>query len=244
MPPEPPEPVSVAVIIPAYNEEDGLEGAVSETIATFERAGADFEIILVNDHSSDSTPALIDQLAAGNAKVRAFHHAANTGAGGAFRTGIAQTTREFVIFVPVDNPLSAEDLAPYLANAAHNDIVVGVRERRVGYTPMARIGSYVYSRILLPLVFRLRVTDPNWIQLYRRAIFTEHGIRITHTGIFFPAEILIQAQRQGLRLCEIPARMRLRVHGKATCFRFSSMWKAFRDMMDFYWKTRGTTRPA
>lgn len=231
----------IAVIMPAYNEQDGIESAVAATIESFREAGLDFEIILVDDHSSDDTPLLADRLAAEAQEVRVFHHAANLGAGGAFRTGIEQTTREFVIFVPVDNPLSCEDLAPYLSNLDGHDIVVGVRDRRVGYTFMARVGSFVYSRVMLPLLFGLRVKDPNWIQTYRRAVFTEHGIRINHTGIFFPAEILIQAQRKGLRLCEVPARMKLRVHGRATCFRPSSMWKAFRDMMDFYWTTRGGT---
>lgn len=234
-----PEPTpGISVIMPAYNEEAGIEDAVARTLDTFHALGLDFEIVIVNDHSADGTAAVADALAARRDEVRAYHHERNQGAGGAFRTGVGHAVKDYVIFIPVDNPLTPEDLAVYLPHMAEADIVVGVRDRRVGYSMSARIGSFVYSRILLPLFFDIGVKDPNWIQLYRRAVFTEHGIRIMHTGIFFVAEILIQARRKGLRIVEVPARMRPRVHGKPTCFRYSAMWRTFRDMVEFHRRMR------
>jgi len=229
---------SISVIMPAYNEEPDLEDAVARTCETFRSLALDFEVIIVNDHSADRTGAIADKLAAERPDVHAYHHETNLGAGGAFRTGVAHATKDYVIFIPVDNPLEPEDVEAYLPRIGTCDIVVGVRDGRVGYTPFTRFGSFMYSRVLLPLFFNLGISDPNWIQAYRRSIFTEQGIRIDHPGMFFVAEILIQARRKRLLIAEVPARMRPRPHGKPTCFRLSAMWKTFRAMLAFFWQTR------
>lgn len=228
--------------MPAFNEEPGLSEAVVKTLDTFCALAIPFELIVVDDASADRTGGIADELAARHAPMRAFHHEKNLGIGGAFRTGVAQARHEYVILIPVDNPLSVEDMAVYLPQLGAADIIVGVRARRAGYTPSARIGSFVYSRILLPLLFDIGVSDPNWIQLYRRRIFTESGIRIEHTGIFFFAEVLIQARHKGLSIVQVPAYMRPRVHGTPTVFRYRTMWRTFRDMVSFYLDARRKTR--
>jgi glycosyltransferase involved in cell wall biosynthesis len=220
--------------MPAYNEEPGLESAVLECLETCRKAGLVFEFIIVNDCSKDRTGEIANRLAENHPEVRVCHHEVNKGAGAGIRTGLQAAGMEYLIFIPVDNPLSPEDLAPYLPHLGQADIIAGIREQRVGYPLLARVGSFIYSRILIPLLFRLRVKDPNWIQVYRRSIFSEQGIRIDYDGMFFPVAILIQAQRKGLVIVSVPARMKLRLHGKATCFRFTAVWKAFKDMMDFY----------
>lgn len=224
----------VSIIMPAFNEEPGLDDAVVKTLDTFDALAIPFELIVVDDASADRTGAIADELAARHVPVRAFHHEQNLGIGGAFRTGIAQARHEYIILIPVDNPLSVDDMAVYLPHMGAADIIVGVREKRAGYTLSARIGSFVYSRILLPLLFDIGVSDPNWIQLYRRRVFTESGIRIEHTGIFFFAEVLIQARRKQLSIVQVPAYMRPRIHGTPTVFRYRTMWRTFRDMLSFY----------
>ena len=225
----------VSVVMPAYNEEPAVREAANRTLDAMRSVGCPFELILVNDKSLDRTGEAMDALAAEHAQIRAFHHEVNLGVGGAVRTGISQAGHELILFIPVDNPLEAEEIRAFLRAIADADIVVGARPERVGYTPFARFASFVYSRVLLRGLFSLPVSDPNWIPMYRSRIFSERGVRIRHTGIFFLPEILIQAQRKGLRIREIPLSMRARVHGQATCFRLATMAKAFRDMIEVLW---------
>ncbi|MEA2062922.1 MAG: glycosyltransferase family 2 protein [Gemmatimonadota bacterium] len=233
------EPVpGISVVMPAYNEEPVLEQAVRQTLETFAQAGVDHELIVVNDRSTDRTGDVAERLAGQLEAVSCCHHRKNQGVGGAFRTGVAAATRDFVILIPADNPLAPEDLEPFLPRLAECDIVAGVREKRVGYPLPARFGSWVYNRVLVPVLFNIGVPDVNWIQIFRRSIFTEQGISIEYTGIVFLLEILAKARRLGLTICQVPCRMRERLYGKATVFRLNTAWRAFWDMVSLYLKLR------
>ena len=220
--------------MPAFNEEEILEEAVGISVQTFEQLRLDFEIIIIDDGSTDATGAIADRLAEENECVRVVHHDVNQGLGGGVRTGVMHASMEYVIFIPADNALQPEEMAPFIRRMGTCDIIVGVREKRVGYPPIAHLGSFVFNRIFMPLLFNLGITDVNWIQMYRTKIFTEEGVVIEYGGIFFTAAILIQARRKRLLIAEVPANMRKRVTGNATCFRWTNIWKTFRDMVGLY----------
>ncbi len=230
---------SISIIIPAYNEEQGLEKAVFHTWDSFHSLGLDFEIIIVDDKSTDHTGEIADSVAACHTNVCIVHHELNKGIGGAFRTGIDRATKEFVIFVPVDNPLDADDIEAYLKRMKVCDIVVGSRAERVGYTRFAYFASLIYNRILVPLLFNIGVSDVNWIQVYRRRLFSERIINFKNDRIFFLVEILVLAKRQNLIIAEVPAKMKRRIYGKPTCARPAMMVLTFLDMLTFFRKIHG-----
>jgi dolichol-phosphate mannosyltransferase len=196
-------------------------------------------VIIVDDNSEDQTGVIADCLAAGNTDIITLHHEKNTGIGGAFRTGIRKATKDFVIFVPVDNPLDTEDIEAYLKSMEVCDIVVGSRAERVGYTPFAYWASFVYNRILVPLLFNIGVSDVNWIQVYRRTLFSDHIIEFSNNNIFFLVEILVQARRKNLLITEVPARMKKRMYGKPTCARPATIFATIIDMLKFFRKIHG-----
>jgi glycosyltransferase involved in cell wall biosynthesis len=231
-------PRTISAVIPAHNEEETLEKSVRLTCDSLRALGLDFEAIVVDDHSTDRTGAIADALAAGIPNVTAVHHDRNTGVGGAFRTGIGRATKEFVIFVPVDNPLEPRDIEAYLSRMAVCDIVVGSRAERVGYTPLAAFASFVYNRILVPLLFNIGISDVNWIQVYRRSLFADRIIEFKNDRIFFLVEILVLARRRQLIIAEVPAKMKKRMYGKPTCSRPSTMLLTLRDMLQFFREIR------
>lgn len=229
----------LSVIMPAYNEEAGVVAAVEAQLRALASLQQPFELVVVNDSSFDQTAELVDRLAAKHAPIRALHHEKNQGVGGAVRTGIEAAHYEWVMAIPMDNPLSVEELNAYLTRRADADIVIGMRERRAGYPLSAHLASFCYSRVLLWVLFGLPYRDPNWIHLYRRSLFTNRDIRIDYKGIFFPAHILIQAHRMGLKVNTISVRMRPRESGEATCFRFSAMRRTLDDMLDYWLRLHG-----
>ena len=225
---------SLSVIMPAFNEEQSLVTCVQKTYETLENLNLDFEIILVNDCSSDNTGKIASELSSTTPDTICIHHEMNLGMGGAFRTGISRATKEYVMIVPIDNPLNEEDLEAYLPRLGMCDIIVGSRVERVGYTGFAQFASFVYNRILVPLLFNIGVSDVNWIQIYKRDIFHSKLIEIEHTGIFFLVEILTKAKRNHLIIAEVPSKMQKRFFGKPTCFRISVIWQTFKDMVRFF----------
>ena len=170
--------------MPAYNEEHSIVSAVDENKESFSSLGLDFEIIIVNDASTDGTAEIADQLAKQNKNISCYHHHSNLGPGGAFKTGVLYSKKEYIIFIPFDNPLSVDDLKTYLPMVEVCDIVVGVRTERMGYNRFERFASFFYNRILVPLLFNIGVSDVNWIQIYRRKFFEDGTLNVKNTKIF------------------------------------------------------------
>lgn len=227
---------SLSIVIPAYNEENNVEQAVVSTLNTLKSLELEFEIIIVDDNSKDRTSKIIEDLSKKHKQVSCLHNAKNLGIGGAFRTGLEQAEMEYVMLLPADNPLSADDLQCYLPRIGPCDIVVGKRIKRVGYTLFMRFYSFVYNRLLIPLLFNIGVSDVNWIQIYRRSIFGKDKITIEYSGIFFLVEILIKARSQHLIIAEVPTKMKRRMYGKPTSSHLKIIWQTFSDMMKFFVK--------
>jgi glycosyltransferase involved in cell wall biosynthesis len=227
---------NISVIIAAYNEEQGVEISVLSTRQTFHDLGLDYEIIVVDDCSQDRTPRIIEDISRRYPEIKYIRHEKNVGSGCAFKTGIAHATKEYVIFVPVDNPLDPADIQAYLPRMAVCDIIVGSRRDRVGYSRFARFASFMYNRIFVPLLFNVGVDDVNWIQVYRRRLFTDGIIVFGGDRFFWLVEILVQAKRNLLIVAEVPARMKKRTYGRATSTRLTVMLEALWHMLSFWYK--------
>jgi len=205
---------------------------------TFKNLGIDFEVIITNDNSSDGTGEIAETIANGHSNVSCKNHARNMGVGAAFRTGVEHARKDYVIFVPVDNPLDPEDVEMYLPRMGVCDIVVGVRVERIGYHWFAKFTSFTYNRIMVPLFFNIGLSDVNWIQVYRRNLFTDKIINFENNGVFFLVEILVKARRNRLIVAEVPARMKKRVYGRPTSFRFPIILQTFWAMLKFFFNSR------
>ncbi len=231
------QPISISVVMPAYNEEMSIVDAVKQNIETFSSQNLDYEIVIIDDNSTDRSWEIIKELAEKYPEVFCYHHEKNLGPGGAFQTGVTKAKKEYIIFVPFDNPLTIDDLKSYIPRLGICDVVVGVRAERVGYNFFAKVASFLYNRIMIPLLFNIGVSDVNWIQVYRRHYFEDGTLNIGKTKIFFLVELLIQARRNNLIIVEIPSAMNRRLYGIPTCTRFSVMWATFWDAIKFFIKS-------
>ena len=233
---------SLSAIVPAYNEEHSLESSVLKTKQSFKSLDIDYEIIIVNDCSSDRTGDIAEAMAQQEPEVSCRHHEINQGIGNAFKTGIRDATKDYVVFVPVDSPLDSDDIKTYLPRIDLCDIIVGVRVERVGYTHIARFLSFFYNRILVPLLFNVGIQDVNWIQVYRRQLFVDGIIKYNSRSLFWLVEILIHAKEARLIVAEVPAKMKKRIYGKPTSMRLSVIFQTLYDMLSVFVKRRSTRR--
>ena len=100
----------VSFVVPALNEGRAVEETVAEIAAAAQPLLDRFEIVLVNDGSSDDTGAIMDALAADHAHITVLHNSTNLGLGGAFRRGVEGARLEFVMMIPGDNAHPADGL--------------------------------------------------------------------------------------------------------------------------------------
>ncbi len=229
----------LTVVVPAYNEEALLAGSIRKLRASLDAISAAAEIVIVNDGSRDRTGVIADELAYELAGV-AVCHQANQGIGGAFRTGAARATGEYVMLWPADMPAEPADLAPYLTHFGRADVIVGVRRARLGYNPVMRWNAWLYPR-LVRLLFGLRLRDVNWVHAYRRDKLLR--IRLTQRGIPMLAEALVRLRDAGATFIEVDVEMKMRAGGMASASRWRVMWRTLTGLLHFWQTWRHEPRP-
>ena len=124
------KPPSLTVFFPCFNEEDNVARVVEQALQVLEGLHADYEIIVVNDGSSDGTGPAADRLAAAHERVRVIHHPSNLGYGAALQSGFRAATKELVFFSDGDGQFNLAELPPLLPLMQEYDIVSCYRLNR------------------------------------------------------------------------------------------------------------------
>lgn len=204
--------VSITVVVPAYNEEEFIVQSVQASLAVLKHYGCNYELIVVNDGSTDNTLKLITDAIIGFTGVTIIDNTVNLGLGGAVKRGLGAAKNDAVIVVPVDSPLSVEMFGAFLQNLDKGDILASYRIERKGYTMVMKFNSLIY-RNTISMLFGMNLHDYNWIHLYKKSALQKAGIDIESRGIFMLAEILVKANRRGLKIVEFPVDHDMRVTG-------------------------------
>jgi glycosyltransferase involved in cell wall biosynthesis len=224
--------ISVSVIIPAYNEEAIIKNAIDVAYRILQASGADFEVIVVNDGSTDKTAQILKDYFEGNEKIIVCHKPVNQGFGSAIRTGFEASTKQFIFCVPADSPMTTNLFDSFYINAYKADVLVSYRRKKVGYSLRRHINSWVYHWLISTLFF-MNLRDYNWIHMYNRRIFDEGGIKIEYNGIFMLAEILIKARNRGFTFVEFEVEQTERLTGIATASKFSAILKTLGEIIHY-----------
>lgn len=225
----------LSYFFPAHNEEGNVEALVHDALVALPGMAERFEIIIVNDGSSDRTGALADGLAAANPDtVRAVHHPTNLGYGAALRSGFRVARFDWVGFTDGDRQFAVKDLGRLTARIAepdNPDVVVGFRIRRAD-PPIRSLYAKSY-RLANRILFGLRVTDVDCAcKLFRRTSLS--GLRVESAGAFFSAELLIKLRAAGRSVVEVGVPHYARTVGSATGARPAVVLRAVRD----FWNLR------
>ncbi len=223
----------LSVVVPAFNEEASIRSTVTLIAEKLDELQTVFEMIIVNDGSTDSTPAIVEELSAADDRIRLIDHPCNLGPGSGVFTGIEASTGEFVIFIPADLALDINEIQKYIDTSRNCDLVVGVRSDRRDYSLFRKFVSLV-NIALIKLLFGMKQRQFNYIHLYRRDMLKR--IAIESRGVFITAEIMIKARDLGYRLQEVDISYVPRTAGKATCGNPRIIWDTVKDLFSFWWK--------
>ena len=227
--------MSLTVVVPAFDEAGNLPVVVEEIARVAGGSLAEWEIVVVDDASTDATPAEADALASRIPGVRVVHHAVNQGSGGAILTGIANARCELVMYVPADGQFHIREIADYVAAAAQADIVIGARIARSDYSWFRRLSSEVFIRLVNAL-FDQSFRDVNWVHLWRRSVFERVAPR--SRGVFMLEEVLVRARRAGFSVREIDSMYVPRRSGQAKGGNPRTILRTIWDMGRFWLELR------
>lgn len=219
----------VSIVIPAYNEEDCLERTLNETLSKAQTAFEAFEVIIVNDGSSDQTEsiALGFTKAHSNITVLSKH---NGGIGSALRYGFKHARGDYFIYTHADGQFDFDEAWQLVEALKNHDMSFGYKHNLINYTFFRKINSYGF-RLALWLLFGLPFWDINFVHAYRREAY--HQIVPLSDGVFYHAEIAIRAAWKHLRIKGLPVSVHERTGGEAKGASFRSIRRTLQDMLWF-----------
>jgi len=223
---------SLSFVMPMYNEIDNIERAIDDARRMAEAAVPDFEVVIVDDASTDGSGELVDRLAREDPRVKVIHHPRNRKLGGSLRTGFAAATKEWVLYTDSDLPIDMEDARQALPLTDTSDIVIGYRiSRHEGWK--REVMSWAYNRLIRAL-FGLRVRDVNFaFKLFRRGVLDP--IRLESEGSFIDAEFLIEASRAGFTIREVGMPYYARQAGVSTLAGPRVVLRILEEMAHYWW---------
>src|SRR5687767_5492483 len=99
---------SVSMVIPMFNEELNIEHAVNAAVEALGQYAGDYEVIIVDDASTDASPGLVAARAAVNPRIRMIRHERNRKLGGSLKSGFAAATKDLVLYMDADLPFDPD----------------------------------------------------------------------------------------------------------------------------------------
>lgn len=216
-----------SLCMPCFNEAEVLDEVLQGAIAVLPEFVGEFEIIVVDDGSSDNTSAVVEQFAERNDCVRLVRHPANRGYGAAVSSGLRAAQGELVCFTDGDGQFNLLDLPQLLVEAQASDVVIGYRHQRAD-NGIRRFNAQSWKWLIRALV-GLRVRDLDCaFKLFPRWVVEQ--LKLTADGACISAEILAQCVRGGVTVSEVPVNHFPRAAGKATGGNLKVVAKAFREL--------------
>ena len=230
-------PPSLTVVFPMYNEEAYLERAVRAAREALEGV-FDYEIVIVDDASTDRTGALADALARSDPRVRVVHNAVNRRLGGSLRAGYAAATKDLIFYTDADLPIDLQQVprAVRLLEYQQADIVAAYRFDRTSEGLLRAIYTYSYNH-LIRVLFDLKVRDVNFaFKVFRRSVLERFTLQ--SEGSFIDAEFLLRARKSGCAIIQIGLDYFPRTRGTSTLASFGVIATILREMAKLWRELR------
>jgi len=226
---------TLTVFFPMWNEEEYIGravGAAREACESLIAAGEieDFEILIIDDASTDDTGKIADAMAAADRRLRVVHHPKNRKLGGALKTGYAEATGDLVLYSDADLPFDMDELVKACRVMRHYeaDIVSAYRFDRTGEGYVRVVYSAIYNS-LVRWLFGVRLRDINFaFKLTRRQVFDK--VTLESEGSFIDAELIVRAMRHGYKVVQFGVDYFPRTRGVSTLSSPAVVVKLLREM--------------
>ena len=218
---------SISVFFPCYNEAPNIEPLVKKTLSVLSQLTSDFEIILVNDGSSDGTDKVIDSLAAQFNVVKTVHHKTNLGYGSALQSGFRSATKNLVFYTDGDAQFDINELGPLVPLIEQYDIVSCYRlDRKEGL--VRKINAWCWTKLVC-FLFNIKLKDIDCaFKLFKRNIFD--NIEMHSTGALIDTEILARSIRKGYTITQRGVHHYPRTAGSQTGANIAVIIRAFKEL--------------
>jgi glycosyltransferase involved in cell wall biosynthesis len=206
---------SLSLFFPAYNDEHTIGNLVKAALTAGEEAASDYEVIVIDDGSKDSTGPLLDKLAEGNDRVRVIHHPQNRGYGAALRSGFTACRKEWIFYTDGDGQYDVTELRRLVPFTDRADIINGYKLKRSDPV-LRRIFGALYH-LSCKIIFNIKIRDVDCDFRLLRSCFIKK-LRLVSNGGAICVEMIRKLQDSGARFHEVSVHHYHRRHGRSQFF--------------------------
>jgi glycosyltransferase involved in cell wall biosynthesis len=227
-----PKQPGLSVFFPALNDSGTIASMVIRAVQAASALTPDYEVIVVNDGSTDATAQIADELARTYPHVRVVHHAHNRGYGGALQTGFRTAAKELIFYTDGDAQYDPAEMAALWERMAPGiDLVNGYKIDRADPLHRIIIGR-LYHHIVKTL-FGLKVRDVDCdFRLMRRTIFDR--IHLEKTSGVICLEMMKKIHDAGFQIVEVPVHHYHRAFGRSQFFNFRRIFRTGVDVLKLW----------
>jgi glycosyltransferase involved in cell wall biosynthesis len=226
---------SLSLFFPCHNEEANVSTMIDQAVQVGEEYGVDYEVLIVDDGSKDSTSAIVQERAKKNPNIRLIRHEVNRGYGAALSTGLKNAKKDLVFLTDGDNQFHLSEIDKLFSKIDSCDVVTGYRISRQDMAHR-RLNGYLWTQ-LNKLLFRLPVRDVDCaFKLFRKK--TLEGLELESKQLLIHAEILARLKKKGFKIQEIGVNHYPRTAGKASATELWRVLSTFGELFRLYLKLR------
>ncbi len=226
----------LSVFLPIYNEEANLESVVLATKEVLQNVAEEWELIIINDGSTDKSPELIRELAQSEKRIRVITHKVNEGYGASIASGLYESKYPWIAFTDSDGQFDFAEITDFIAKRreANADLVIGYYKKRQVST-FKKITSKLWELTVF-MLFGLKVRDIDCgFKLISKKVIETIPHLESQRGAFISSELLIKARNEGFRIAEISVTHYPRLKGVGTGRNLNVIFKSFIDLLRL-WK--------
>jgi glycosyltransferase involved in cell wall biosynthesis len=231
---------SLSVVLPAYNEEQIIADTIFAVLEALQTWQMDFEILVINDGSSDRTGEIVAELADMHPQIRLIRHSTNQGYGAALVSGFMAAQKDLTFFMDSDGQFNIRSLQEFFLYMDASDAVIGYRIDRQD-TWMRKCNAWGWNA-LIRVVLGVQVHDIDCAFKLFQTDFL-HDTPLETRGAMINAELLYKLKRGGYTYREIGVPHLPRQGGRATGAHLRVIARAFRDLFIYTrrWKREEKT---
>jgi len=226
----------ISIVVPAFNEATHVGVTIRGILAELSRTQLTFEIVVVDDGSTDGTFALATEAAAKEPRIQILRHERNRGLGASYFTGVSACRGQFVSWLPGDNAIEPACLSDMISLREQADIVITYPVFSQPRPPLRTAVSVAYVR-LMNAICGAQVRYFNCITLMRRDLLLS-VLTGDNRGFGVFAEILVRLLRAGHSYVEVPIPSRTQPMSRSKAFRWRNVLSVCGQTARLWWTVR------
>lgn len=219
---------SLSIVFPVYKDKETIEILIKKSIELCTELLIDYEIIIVNDCCPDGSGIIADEYAKSNKKIKVVNHKNNLGYGTAIKSGLKESSKEWILQTDGDNQYDVNDLKEMLKIVHNYDCVITFRYKKI-YSSSRIFISWFYNKII-QILFKSKFRDiSTGLRLIKRE--TLKDIELNSQNAFIGAEIAIKLMLKGYQVGEIGISTYPRKFGTSTIITFKNIFNTIKDII-------------